>query len=150
MRFNVIDKEKDYLLVEVMNSGTVKNRKGVNTPGVHVSMPFISKKDSADLAFSVKMEVDMIALSFVRTPADVLSIRSILNFLDGSNIEIIAKIESQEAMDALDEILDVSDGIMVARGDLGVEVSTQMVPLYQKNDPKANERVNQLLPQLIC
>ncbi len=141
MRFNVIDKEKDYLLVEVMNSGTVKNRKGVNTPGVHVSMPFISKKDSADIAFSVKMDVDMIALSFVRSPSDVLSIRSILNFLDGGNIEIIAKIESQEAMDVLDEILDVSDGIMVARGDLGVEVSTQMVPLYQKKMiQKANEK----------
>ncbi len=141
MRFNVINKERDYLLVEVMNSGIVKNRKGVNTPGVHVSMPFISKKDSADLAFSVKMDVDMIALSFVRSPSDVLSIRSILNFLDGNNIELIAKIESQEAVEVLDEILDVSDGIMVARGDLGVEVSTQMVPLYQKKMiQKANEK----------
>lgn len=141
MRLNVIDHKIDYLVVEVMNSGTIKNKKGVNTPGVHVSIPFVSKKDAEDLAFAVKQKVDMIALSFVRTPEDVMSIRSILHFLDGKDVELIAKIESQEAVDALDEILEVSDGIMVARGDLGVEVSTQMVPLYQKKMIfKANEK----------
>ena len=141
VRLQVIHKEPDYLLVEVKNSGTIKNRKGINTPGVHISMPFISKKDSSDIAFSVKMDVDMIALSFVRTAEDVNSIRSILKFLDGQDIDLISKIESQTAMDNIDQILDVSDGIMVARGDLGVEVSLQLVPLYQKLlIQKANEK----------
>jgi len=140
VRLNVIENKKDHLVVEVMNNGKIKNKKGINTPSVHVSMPFVSKKDSEDIAFAVEMDVDMIALSFVRTPEDVKSIRSILNFLNGNNIEIISKIESQEAVDAIDEILEVSDGIMVARGDLGVEVSTQMVPVYQKLIiKKANE-----------
>lgn len=140
VRLNVIENKKDHLVVEVMNNGKIKNKKGVNTPSVHVSMPFVSKKDSEDIAFAVEMDVDMIALSFVRIPEDVKSIRSILNFLNGNNIEIISKIESQEAVDAIDEILEVSDGVMVARGDLGVEVSTQMVPVYQKLIiKKANE-----------
>lgn len=140
VRLNVLNKEPEYLVVQVMNSGTIRNRKGVNTPGVHISMPFISKKDAEDLAFSVKVGVDMIALSFVRSKEDVNSIRSILKFLDGNDIEIIAKIESQAAMDSIDEIIEVSDGIMVARGDLGVEVSLQLVPLYQKKlIQKANE-----------
>ncbi len=141
MRLNVIEKKDDCLLLEVMNTGIIKDKKGVNVPGVHISMPFISKKDSKDLAFAVKMNVDMIALSFVRTPNDVTSVRSILNFLNGESIELIAKIESQGAMDMLDEILEVSDGIMVARGDLGVEVSNEKVPLYQKQMiAKANEK----------
>lgn len=141
VKLNVIEVRENYLLCEVMNKGVIKNQKGVNTPGVHISMPFVSKKDSKDLEFAVKMDIDMIALSFVRTANDVSQIRSILNFLDGNDIELISKIESQQAMDALDEILDVSDGIMVARGDLGVEVSTQMVPLYQKKMiSKANEK----------
>ncbi len=132
VKLNVIEVREEYLLCEVANKGVIKDHKGVNTPGVHVSMPFVSKKDSKDLDFAVKMDVDMIALSFVRTAGDVMQIRSILNFLDSKKIELISKIESQQAMDALEEILNVSDGIMVARGDLGVEVSTQVVPLYQK------------------
>lgn len=141
IRLNVLDKQPDYLLVEVMNPGTISDRKGINTPGVHISIPFISRKDAEDIAFAVKANVDMIALSFVRTKEDVNSIRSILKYLDGDEIEIISKIESQGAVENLDEILDVSDGIMVAREDLGVEVSLQLVPLYQKNMiKKANER----------
>ena len=95
-------------------------------------MPFISAKDSEDIKFAVDMDVDYIALSFVRTPGDVLSVRSILSFLNAKHIEIIAKIESQAAMDDIDAIIEVSDGIMVARGDLGVEVTNELVPLYQK------------------
>ncbi|MGI6787652.1 MAG: pyruvate kinase [Acholeplasmataceae bacterium] len=141
IRLNVIDKQPDYLVVEVMNSGVISDRKGINTPGVHISIPFISKKDAEDIAFAAKADVDMIALSFVRNKDDVNSIRSILKYLDAGDIEIISKIESQAAMDNIDEILDVSDGIMVARGDLGVEVSLQLVPLYQKKMiQKANER----------
>lgn len=141
VRLKVVNKVDGDLVCEVMNSGKIKNRKGVNTPGVHISMPFISRKDSEDLAFAVKMDVDMIALSFVRTAADIHSIRSILKYLEGTNIELIAKIESQQAMDEIDSILDISDGVMVARGDLGVEVSLQLVPLYQKRlIAKANEK----------
>lgn len=132
VRFKVIEKRDEYLYVEVMNSGKIKSKKGVNVPGVHISMPFISKKDSEDIAFAVEMDVDIIALSFVRTPNDVLSVRSILHFLNADSIEIVAKIESQGAMDEIDAILDVCDGVMVARGDLGVEVSNEVVPLYQK------------------
>ncbi len=141
VKLNVLEVRDDHLVCEVANKGVIKDHKGVNTPGVHISMPFVSKKDSRDLEFAVKMDIDMIALSFVRTASDVMQIRSILNFLDGNSIELISKIESQQAMDALDEILNVSDGIMVARGDLGVEVSTQAVPLYQKKMiSKANEK----------
>ncbi len=141
MRLNIVDKKDDCLVVEVMNSGNINDHKGVNVPGVHISMPFISKKDSEDLKFMAEMDVDMIALSFVRTANDVLSVRSIMNFLNKREIELIAKIESQGAMDELDEILEVCDGIMVARGDLGVEVSNEVVPLYQKQMiSKANER----------
>ena len=151
IRLNVLDKQPDYLLVEVMNPGTISDRKGINTPGVHISIPFISRKDAEDIAFAVKADVDMIALSFVRTKEDVNSIRSILKYLDGGEIEIISKIESQGAVENLDEILDVSDGIMVARGDLGVEVSLQLVPLYQKNMiKKLMNVVNLLLLQLTC
>ncbi|MDY0115904.1 MAG: pyruvate kinase [Acholeplasmatales bacterium] len=140
IKLTVLEVREDYLVCKVMNKGIIKNHKGVNTPGVHISMPFVSKKDSQDLTFAVEMNVDMIALSFVRTAQDVLQIRSILNFLDGNYIELISKIESQQAMDELENILKASDGIMVARGDLGVEVSTQAVPLYQKRMiAKANE-----------
>ena len=100
--------------------------------GTHITMPFISAKDSEDIKFAEAMDVDYIALSFVRTPGDVLSVRSILSFLNAKHIEIIAKIESQAAMDDIDAIIEVSDGIMVARGDLGVEVTNELVPLYQK------------------
>ncbi|MGI6782087.1 MAG: pyruvate kinase [Acholeplasmataceae bacterium] len=140
IRLNVLDKQPEHILVEVMNNGVISNRKGINTPGVHIGIPFISKKDAEDIEFAVKADVDMIALSFVRTREDVNSIRSILRYLDSGHIELISKIESQGAVENLDEILDVSDGIMVARGDLGVEVSLQLVPLYQKKMiTKANE-----------
>lgn len=132
VRLTVIEKRDDHLYVEVMNSGTIKDKKGVNVPGTHITMPFISAKDSEDIKFAVDMDVDYIALSFVRTPGDVLSVRSILSFLNAKHIEIIAKIESQAAMDDIDAIIEVSDGIMVARGDLGVEVTNELVPLYQK------------------
>lgn len=132
MRLHIIEKRDDHLYVEVMNSGTIKDTKGVNVPGVHISMPFISEKDSEDIKFAVEMDVDFLALSFVRTPADVQSVKSILHFLNADHIEIVSKIESQAAMDDIDAIIEVSDGIMVARGDLGVEVTNELVPLYQK------------------
>jgi pyruvate kinase len=104
-------------------------------------MPIVSKKDHDDILFVAEKGVDMIALSFVRRKEDVLQVREILKKIGKPNIELISKIENQEGMDNLEEILDVSDGIMVARGDLGVEVSTSLVPLYQKRMIKlANEK----------
>lgn len=132
IRFKVIEKREDHLYVEVMNSGKVTNKKGVNVPGVHISMPFISEKDYEDITFAAEMDVDFIALSFVRTPQDILDVREILKKKGKEGIELISKIEAQAAMDEIDGILDVSDGVMVARGDFGVEVSDELVPLYQK------------------
>lgn len=113
-------------------SGPIKNRKGCNVPGVKLSMPFISQKDDADIRFGCEKDVDFIAASFVRRAEDVLAIRKILVEMGKPSIQIIAKIENQEGFDNLQSILDVADGVMVARGDLGVEIQTQFVPIYQK------------------
>ncbi len=140
MRLTVIDKSIGEFTCIINNSGVIKSRKGVNVPNVKLSMPFISEKDDQDIRFACKNKVDMIALSFVRRKEDVLAVREILKQENSETIELIAKIENQEGVDNLDEILEVSDGIMVARGDLGVEVSTQLVPIYQKKIiKKANE-----------
>ncbi|OUN01073.1 MAG: pyruvate kinase [Paenibacillaceae bacterium ZCTH02-B3] len=116
----------------VENSGPVKSNKGVNVPGVAISLPGITEKDAADIVFGIRQGVDFIAASFVRRAADVLEIRELLERHGASQIQIIAKIETQQAVDNLDEILEVSDGIMVARGDLGVEIPVEEVPLVQK------------------
>jgi len=140
MKLTVQEVQDGKLICLVNNSGYIKDQKGVNVPGVRLSMPYISDKDREDLVFSATNKVDMIALSFVRRKEDVLAIREILNANGGEKIEIIAKIENQEGVDNLESILEVSDGIMVARGDLGVEVSTALVPIYQKKlIHKANE-----------
>jgi pyruvate kinase len=141
MRLNIIETSHDVLKCFVVNSGIIKSRKGVNVPNVKLSMPFISEKDDADIRFAALNGVDMIAASFVRRKEDVLEIREILKSIGHESIEIIAKIENQEGVDNLDEILAESDGVMVARGDLGVEVSTQLVPIYQKKIiQRANEK----------
>ncbi len=132
MRLNVLKVTKDIIYCEVNNSGSIKTKKGVNVPNVKLSMPFVSKKDHEDIVFVANMGVDMIALSFVRRKEDVLEVREILKKVGKPTIELIAKIENQEGVDNLVSILEVSDGVMVARGDLGVEVSTALVPLYQK------------------
>ncbi|UNT95463.1 pyruvate kinase [Allobaculum mucilyticum] len=124
----------------VANPHFLKSKKGCNLPGIILSMPFISKKDEADLRFGAQNDVDYIALSFVRRKEDVLGVRDILISEGKDDIQIIAKIENQEGFDNLREILEVADGIMVARGDLGVNVSLEYVPIYQKQMIKmANE-----------
>ncbi|HOO44096.1 MAG TPA: pyruvate kinase [Bacillota bacterium] len=132
IRLDVIAKKPESFTCKVFNPGDIKSKKGVNVPNVKLSMPFISAKDDEDIRFAARMRVDMIAMSFVRRKDDVLAIREILKQENNPTIELIAKIENQEGVDNLDEILKVVDGIMVARGDLGVEVSTQLVPIYQK------------------
>ncbi|BCR36503.1 pyruvate kinase [Mariniplasma anaerobium] len=140
IKLTVLDNKDGVMKCEVMNSGIIKTKKGVNVPNVKLSMPFVSKKDFDDIVFSANQNVDMFALSFVRRKEDVLEVRKILNDIGKGDIEIISKIENQEGVDNLEGILEVSDGVMVARGDLGVEVSTQLVPLYQKRIiKKANE-----------
>lgn len=117
---------------KVTNSGAVSNHKGINIPGAHLSMPYISEKDRADIIFGVENGFDFIAASFARSAEDILAIRHILKEYDCNSIRIIAKIENMEGVDNLDEILRVADGIMVARGDMGVEIPLEDVPGLQK------------------
>ncbi|MGA9227288.1 MAG: pyruvate kinase [Mesobacillus sp.] len=127
------DKANNEIKTKVMNSGTLKNKKGVNVPGVSVQLPGITEKDAQDILFGIEQGVDFIAASFVRRAKDVLEIRQLLEENNGSHIQIIPKIENQEGVDNINEILEVSDGLMVARGDLGVEIPAEEVPLVQKD-----------------
>ena len=127
------DLEQGLIHTIVENAGVLKNKKGVNVPGVSVKLPGITEKDAADILFGIKQGVDFIAASFVRTAKDVLEIRELLEQNNGSHIQIIPKIENQEGVDHIDEIIEVSDGLMVARGDLGVEIPAEEVPLVQKS-----------------
>lgn len=115
----------------IKNGGVIKSRKGVNIPGVKINLPGITKKDEEDIIFGIKHGVDFIAASFVRKPQDVLEIRKILEEYR-TEIPIISKIENQEGIENLDSILEVSDGLMVARGDLGVEIPAEDLPILQK------------------
>ena len=115
----------------VVSGGTLKNNKGINLPNVQISAPAITKKDRADLAFGMRHGVDYVALSFVRTPEDILQARQLATAGD-QRLPIIAKIEKPQAVDRLEEIVEVADGIMVARGDLGVEMGPEKVPMIQK------------------
>ena len=116
----------------VINGGKISNHKGINVPGVSLSMPYLSEKDRADLLFGIQEGFDFVAASFVRNAQDVLAIRDFLGENGGRNIKIISKIENNQGVQNLDEILAVSGGIMVARGDLGVEVDMQEIPILQK------------------
>ena len=116
----------------VENSGIVKNHKGVNVPGVKINLPAITPKDISDIEFGIEEGIDMIAASFVRKASDVLAIREILEKNNAGDVLILSKIENQEGVENIDEILQVSDGIMVARGDLGVEIPTEEIPIVQK------------------
>ena len=122
----------DDIVCEVQNSEIVKNHKGVNVPGVKVNLPAITEKDRSDIEFGIEQGIDFIAASFVRKVSDVLAIREILEENNAEHIKIISKIENQEGVENLDEIIEVSDGIMVARGDLGVEIPTEDIPIVQK------------------
>ena len=116
----------------VENSGIVKNHKGVNVPGVKINLPALTPKDISDIEFGITQDIDFIAASFVRKASDVLAIKEVLENNNATDIQIISKIENQEGVDNLDEILQVSDGLMVARGDLGVEIPTEEMPIVQK------------------
>jgi pyruvate kinase len=128
----VVDIQGTEIKCQIVNSGQIKSKKGVNVPGVAISMPGITEKDIGDIKFGIEMGVDFIAASFVRRASDVLEIRELLERHDARHVHIISKIENQQGVDNLDEILEASDGLMVARGDLGVEIPAEEVPLVQK------------------
>ena len=119
------------IVCKVLNSGKIKNKKGVNVPGVHLSMPYMSQRDRDDIIFGAQQGFDFIAASFVRTAQDVYDIRNLLNEYD-SDIRIIAKIENREGVNNIDSILAAADAVMVARGDLGVEIDFTELPGIQK------------------
>ncbi|MBR1717977.1 MAG: pyruvate kinase [Bacilli bacterium] len=128
----VIDKEDDYLLCNVVVGGFIEDNKGINIKNNNLNIPFLSEKDIEDIKFGSKMNVDYLALSFVKSFEDVLSVNDLLIELNNSHIAIISKIETTDAIDDIDEIIENSDGVMVARGDLGVEIPIERVPGIQK------------------
>ena len=132
LRLRIIEKKERSVICEVINGGILKPKKGMNMPGMNLSTPSVTEKDFRDLEFALQRRVDFIALSFVRNPDDVLLLK---NWLAERNYDkpVIAKIEKPEAVEAFDEILKAADGIMVARGDLGVEMFPCEVPVIQKN-----------------
>lgn len=124
--------EGEDIVCRVVNGGFVSNNKGVNVPGVCLSLPYLSEKDKQDILFGIEQDFDFIAASFVRRVDDVRQIRELLDKNGGSRIEIISKIENGEGVDNIDAIIEASDGIMVARGDMGVEIPGEDVPVIQK------------------
>ena len=120
------------IVCEVINGGMISNKKGVNVPNAELSMPFISETDYSDIVFGIENGFDFIAASFTRTADDILQIRKILEEHDCKSVNIIAKIENKQGVDNIDDIIRVSDGIMVARGDMGVEIPMEDVPVIQK------------------
>ena len=145
IRTKVIEKHPDYLVLEVKNSGVLSSRKGVNFPHSNLKISAITEKDKKDLVFGAKNGIDIVAISFVNNKNDILKAKEILNE-NGANPWVIAKIETKKAVDNLDEILEVSDGVMVARGDLGIEVGLEKVPVIQK---KIIRRANKLKKPVI-
>jgi pyruvate kinase len=132
MELSVLDKTDSEVICQVVNGGMLSDRKNMNIPGATSKLPAITERDIADLIFGIENEIDFVAASFIRTASDVLEIRKVLEENGGSYINIISKIENQEGVDNIDEILKVSDGLMVARGDLGVELAAEEIPLTQK------------------
>lgn len=127
-----IDHENNEIVTVAQNSGPLKNKKGVNVPGVSVNLPGLTEKDREDIKFGIENNIDYIAASFVRRASDVLEITELLEEKDAMHVQIIPKIENQEGVDNLEEIVKLSDGLMVARGDLGVEIPAEEVPIVQK------------------
>ena len=120
------------ILCTVITGGPISNHKGINVPDVHLNMPYLSDADESDILFGIEQDVDFVAASFVRSAKEVLEIRELLNANGGQRINIISKIENSEGVNHIDDIIYVSDGIMVARGDMGVEIPCEEVPVIQK------------------
>ena len=131
LEMKVIDKKDNVLYCEMRNDGALGNRKSVNVPGVRINLPSLTEKDRNNILFAIEKDIDFIAHSFVRNKQDVLDIKEILDE-HKSDIKIIAKIENQEGVDNIDEIIDTADGVMIARGDLGIEVPQERIPGIQR------------------
>lgn len=132
MRLQVESIEEDGFSCVSITNGPIKNTKGVNIPDVKLTMPFLSEKDIADITFGVEEDIDLISLSFVRRKEDIDDVRNLVTKLGKPNITIMSKIENKEAINNLEDIINASDAIMVARGDLAVETEPEMVPIFQK------------------
>ena len=128
----VVSKEEDGITCEIQNSGTIKSRRGVCIPGVKLNVPYISDKDREDIKYACDMDGDYLAISFVNSAEDVLAVKALCSEFGKPNMPIISKVETQYAMDNLQEIVEVSDYIMIARGDLGIETGVENLPLYQQ------------------
>ena len=132
MKIEVIEKTNDYLNCKIINGGTLGNKKSLSVPGVNLNIPFMSETDRKDIEFACDNEGDFLAASFVTCKQDVLEIKEIIKSKN-SNMKIIAKIESEEGIKNIEDILEEVDGIMVARGDLGTECPMEKIPFYQKH-----------------
>lgn len=141
IKFSVEEINGSDILCKVLNGGELKNNKSLNFPDTKINLPAITEKDIKDLIFGIEEGIDYIAASFIRKTEDVLAIRKVLEENKGQHIKIISKIENREGVNNIDSILDMSDGIMVARGDLGVEISAEEVPLVQKEIIKKCNRL---------
>ncbi len=131
MKLEVIDKEKEDLVCKIIAGGLLKSKKGINVPGVNLNIEFLSPEDVSDIIYACEHDGDFLALSFVNSKDNILAVREILKE-HNSNMKIVSKIESGIALENLDEIIEYSDGIMVARGDLGVEIPCEQIPIVQK------------------
>ena len=132
IEMTVMSIEGEDIHCRVENGGAVSNRKGINVPGIELQIPYLSEKDKSDILFGIEQDVDFIAASFTRTKEDIMELRQLLKDGGGENINIIAKIENNQGVQNIDDIIDVVDGIMVARGDMGVEIPEEEVPIIQK------------------
>ncbi|WP_035433475.1 pyruvate kinase [Bacillus pseudomycoides] len=132
LELEVTKKDNGELQTKVIHGGIIKDHKGVNVPNVKIRLPGITEKDKQDILFGIGQQVDYIAVSFVRKATDILEVRDILAAYNASHIRIIAKIENQEGIENIKEIVEVTDGIMVARGDMGIEIPAEYVPIIQK------------------
>lgn len=131
LELKVVNKAEKEIEAEVVHGGILRSRKGINLPSTHVSAPSLTQKDHEDLLFGLEMDVDWVALSFVRSSEDIIQLKKIIEE-QGKDTKVIAKIEKPEAVSNIDEIIEVTDALMVARGDLGVEIPMERVPLVQK------------------
>lgn len=145
IEMSVLSVKSKRILCQVKNGGVVSNKKGINVPNVSLSMPYMSKKDIDDIIFGIEQDVDFIAASFVRTAADIKEIRNILINHGGRDLRIIAKIENAEGVENIDDIIRESHGIMVARGDMGVEIDMQDLPVIQKKLIKKTYRAGKVV-----
>lgn len=132
IELEVLEVKDKKILCLIKNSGVLKNKKGINVPGVYINLPAMTDKDREDIIFGIANDIDFVAASFIRKAKDVEEFRSLLDQNCGKDIQIISKIESQEGVDNIDEIIRVSDAIMIARGDLGVETPIELIPATQK------------------